>query len=119
MKGKNTFTTEEISELRKLIMKRQNASCDEQKRIRNKMRAIGFYGKDDWGILDCQLSDLDALIKREQIRVVGMLPDTLKICLKTQMEHVMKNSIIRGIDFKTIENLQQAGFVGFIPIADL
>lgn len=36
MKGKNTFTTEEISELRKLIMKRQNASCDEQKRIRNK-----------------------------------------------------------------------------------
>ena len=31
----------------------------------------------------------------------------------------MKNSIIRGIDFKTIENLQQAGFVGFIPIADL
>ena len=119
MKGKNTFTTEEISELRKLIMKRQNASCDEQKRIRNKMRAIGFYGKDEWGILDCQLSDLDALIKREQIRVVGMLPDTLKICLKTQMEHVMKNSIIRGIDFKTIENLQQAGFVGFIPIADL
>ena len=31
MKGENTFTTEEISELRKLIMKRQNASCDEQK----------------------------------------------------------------------------------------
>ena len=48
-----TFTTEEISELRKLIMKRQNASRDEQKRIRSKMRAIGFYGKDDWGIFDC------------------------------------------------------------------
>ena len=37
-----------------------------------------LYGRDDWGILDCQLSDLDALIKRGQIRVVGMLPDTLK-----------------------------------------
>ena len=80
------------------------------------MRAIGFYGWDDWRIRDCQLSDLDALIKRGQIRVVEMLPDTREICLNPKMEPVMKNSIIRGIDFKTIENLQQAGFVGFIPI---
>lgn len=83
------------------------------------MRAIGFYGWDDWRIRDCQLSDLDALIKRGQIRVVEMLPDTREICLNPKMEPVMKNSIIRGIDFKTIENLQQAGFVGFIPITDL
>jgi len=70
MKGKNVFTTKEIAELRVLITKRQHASRDEQKKIRHRMRAIGFYGQDDWGIHDCQLSDLDALIKNEQIIVV-------------------------------------------------
>lgn len=70
MKGKNVFTSAEIAELRALITKRQHASRDEQKKIRRRMREIGFYGQADWGIHDCQLSDLDALIKSGQIKIV-------------------------------------------------
>ena len=33
------------------------------------MRSIGFYGGDDWGIFDCQESDLDRLIDSGLIKV--------------------------------------------------
>mgnify|MGYP000759109784 FL=1 len=67
MKGKNKFTQEEVAELRKLLTKRPNVSKDEQKKIRHRMRLIGFYGQDDWGITNCRLSDLEALIESGQI----------------------------------------------------
>lgn len=70
MKGKSVFTIAEIALLRGLIAKRQNASRDEQKKIRSQMRAIGFYGRDDWGIQDCHLSNFDALIESGQIKIV-------------------------------------------------
>ena len=54
MKGKKEFTEQEIMELRMLIRERVKASRSDQKRIRNAMRSIGFYGRDDWGIVDCQ-----------------------------------------------------------------
>lgn len=70
LKGKNTFTQNEIDQLKDLIRQRVNAPRNEQKSIRNKMRRIGFYGKDDWGITDCQISDLDALIKSGEITII-------------------------------------------------
>lgn len=70
MKGKNTFTKSEIAELKQLINMRQNAPRDEQKRLRDRMRDIGFYGRDDWGIFDCQVSDLENLINSGNIRVI-------------------------------------------------
>ncbi len=70
MKGKNVFTAAEADQLRDLIKKRPHASRDEQKKIRNQMRAIGFYGRDDWGIQDCHLSDFEALIQSGQIKIV-------------------------------------------------
>ena len=58
MKGKNIFTKQEIEELNRLITLRTRADRTTQKHIRNKMREIGFYGRDDWGINDCQIADL-------------------------------------------------------------
>ena len=60
MKGKNTFTAKEISDLKQLIRMRVNADRDAQKKIRRIMRSIGFYGS-DYGIVDCQVSDLEGL----------------------------------------------------------
>ena len=60
MKGKNTFTAKEISYLKQLIRMRVNADRDDQKKIRRIMRSIGFYGS-DYGIVDCQVSDLEGL----------------------------------------------------------
>ena len=70
MKGKNTFTAKEISALKQLIRMRVNADKDDQKKIRRIMRSIGFYGS-DYGIVDCQVSDLEGLIRSGVIKVIG------------------------------------------------
>ena len=70
MKGKNTFTQYEIEQLKALIKERIQAPRDKQKQIRAKMRAIGFYGGDDFGIKDCQLSDFENLIESGRIKVL-------------------------------------------------
>lgn len=73
MKGKNTFTAKEISDLKQLIRMRVNADRDDQKKIRRIMRSIGFYGS-DYGIVDCQVSDLEGLIRSGMIMVIGGKP---------------------------------------------
>lgn len=77
MKGKNTFTAEEISDLKQLIRMRVNADADDQKKIRRIMRRIGFYGS-DFGVFDCQVSDLEGLIRSGMIKVIGGKPVSAK-----------------------------------------
>ena len=78
MKGKKVFNVAEINLLKSLIRQRNNADRAKQKSIRNQMRAIGFYGRDDWGINDCQVSDLENLIASGQIRVIGAAPSPVQ-----------------------------------------
>ena len=73
MKGKNTFTAMEIYYLKQLIRMRVNADRDDQKKIRRIMRSIGFYGS-NYGIVDCQVSDLEGLIRSGMIKVIGGKP---------------------------------------------
>ena len=77
MKGKDKFTSAEILELRELIAERQNASRNYQKQLRNRMRKIGFFGRDDWGIIDCTLEDLDELIDTERIKIIDKMTSTI------------------------------------------
>ena len=77
MKGKDKFTSAEILELRELIAERQNASRNYQKQLRNRMRKIGFFGRDDWGIIDCTLEDLDELIDTERIKIIDKITSTI------------------------------------------
>jgi hypothetical protein len=70
MKGKDTFTSATIDELIGLIELRNMTQSSGQKTIRQKMRDIGFYGKDDWGIVDLQVADLNSLIFSGRIKVV-------------------------------------------------
>jgi hypothetical protein len=70
MKGKAKFTSAEIAALEFLIRLRIKTPSSGQKTIRDKMRKIGFYGKDDWGITDMQVSDLNRLITSGRIKVV-------------------------------------------------
>lgn len=71
MKGKNIFTKQEFEELKYLISQRLKADKSRQKIIRNKMRAIGFWGRDDYGIIDCHISDLESLVRTGIIKVIG------------------------------------------------
>lgn len=70
MKGKNIFTRREADEIRALIRERNNADASKQKGIRAKMRRLGFYGKDDWGIVDCKLDDFEQLIRSGLIKIL-------------------------------------------------
>ena len=63
MKGKNEFTQIEINEIVALIRKRCSAPQSEQTKIRNKMRRIGFYGGDDFGVNDMTEEKFYSLIK--------------------------------------------------------
>lgn len=63
MKGKNEFTQIEINEIVALIRKRCSAPKSEQTNIRNKMRRIGFYGGDDFGVNDMTEEKFYSLIK--------------------------------------------------------
>lgn len=76
-KGKNTFTTEEIALIKKYIQERVKTEPSAQKWIRAKMRKIGFYGS-DFGIHDCQVSDLEGLIRSGRIKVIGGKPVSAK-----------------------------------------
>jgi hypothetical protein len=71
LKGKNLFTKQEINQLKELIKKRVISSRSEQKRLRDTMRSIGFYGRDNWGIVNLQLHHLDSLINSGSIKVIS------------------------------------------------
>ena len=72
MKGKNIFTQSEIERLKELIRRRtMSTSKSEKKKLRDAMRKIGFYGRDDFGITDCQVTDLERLISDGRIKVIG------------------------------------------------
>ena len=70
MKGKNEFTQNEINEIVALIRKRCSTSTPQkkQKQIRDKMRRIGFYGRDDFGISDMTEEKFYGLIESKKIR---------------------------------------------------
>lgn len=79
MKGKKSFSLAELKRLEELIILRNNAPSSEQKSIRQKMRNIGFYGKDDWGITDLQISDLKSLIELGRINIFGAVTTSMGI----------------------------------------
>jgi hypothetical protein len=62
MKGKNSFTTEEIKLIKQLIDKKVVATKSEQKVIRDKIRDIGFYFSSYSSKKGYTIVDLDELI---------------------------------------------------------
>lgn len=91
MKGKNQFTQAEMDRLRELIRKRVKADKTTQKSIRREMRNIGFYGRDDFGIINLQESDLDRLIREKRITVIES-PATPAKKIQTPQTPVFRNA---------------------------
>lgn len=46
MKGKNTFTQSEVNQITELIEKKLKANKEDQKKIRDKIRSLGFYSSE-------------------------------------------------------------------------
>lgn len=73
MKGKNVFSISEYHQLISLIKERVNTiDRNDQKRIRDKMRKIGFYGGDDFGVIDMNVEKFENLIRTGQIKIIGL-----------------------------------------------
>jgi len=71
MKGRNRFTADEISRLKSYIRQKQSAPAGEQKRWRDKMRALGFCISDfQSGSEGFSDRDFDRLIERGAVEVV-------------------------------------------------
>lgn len=70
MKGKSAFTLDEVAELRRLIDLRVKSERSAQKLLRDRMREIGLYGRDDWGITDMKPEDFESLITSGRIVVI-------------------------------------------------
>ena len=119
MKGKNLFKPEEIDRLRELIRLRVMADKTTQKRIREEMRKIGFYGRDDFGITDLQESDLDRLIREKRITIIGSSATPAKRIQNPQ------TPILGNAKFDAAVSIDSQGIEGklvratFIPVYEL
>lgn len=125
MKGKKEFTATEAAAIRELLKELRNSPRNGQKTIRSKMRRMGFYMRDDWGLHDCRSSDFDALVKSGLIKIVGPAGCESSWVIPGMQPHRTEPARKRNTgtaakpEFATPEDLRKAGFTGFIPVADL
>lgn len=71
LKRKNTFTTIEIDNIRKLIREKNEVSSEKQRSIRAKIRNMGFYYSDfSSSKHGYTVEDFDSIIKSGQITIV-------------------------------------------------
>jgi len=68
---KTTFTKNEYNELKKLISKKVLADRNEQKKIRNSIRKIGFHFSDFSSKKGYDISDLENLVRLGEIKIQG------------------------------------------------
>ena len=70
MKGRSTFTKLEASEIRRLLTEKQTADRDTQKRVRGRLRTLGFYISDfSDDIQGFTASDFNRLVDRGTISI--------------------------------------------------
>jgi len=71
MKHRNTFTQVELNRLHDLIQEKQNTYGKEgQKRLRDRMRSIGFYISDYPKVRDFGVGDFNQLIRSGLVKVI-------------------------------------------------
>ena len=71
MKGKSWFTQDEWNQIKLLIEQKLVASSDEQKIIRDRIRAIGFYFSDFSNKKGYTVQDVEELVRSERITIVS------------------------------------------------
>lgn len=70
MKGKKSFTRSEAEKIKSLINRKVRSSKYDQKRIRDEIRAIGFYFSDFSNEKGYKVTDFEKLIISQQIKIV-------------------------------------------------
>ncbi len=73
-RGRTTFTADEFRRIRELVRERETADVTKQKGIRQKIRDIGLYWREVASGVDYTVANLDALVSRGILKVVGQKP---------------------------------------------
>ena len=121
MKGKSIFTKKEADEIIALITQKLKASASEQKKIRDKIRKLGFYAS-DFGIGGgYTVADFKKVVK-----IVGENSPELIQSPKPQKKPTeIKNKFIEpsnnSLNFEsdTQDELKQNGFKGFKTVSEI
>lgn len=121
MKGKSEFSVTEAAQIEMLIEQKLRATSNEQKKIRNKIRALGFYAT-DWGIG----SGYTVADFRRVVKVLGnddksffQPPISKSIVSQTKSEDITNNiydTINLNHNKPIIPQLNELGFKGFVTI---
>lgn len=118
MKGKDIFTSAEIKKLEELIAARTKVSCSsEQKKIRSKMRKIGFYGS-DFGIIDMTVDKFHGLIESGRIKISDSVQAGAPQSENSGRENTVSHSIVENCaDMHEVERALVKG--DFVPVNEL
>lgn len=103
MKGKREFTEDEANKIRNLIKQKLLASKNEQKGIRNKIRALKFFFSDFSDKKGYTVDDFNQLIKSGQIRIIKGTNHPINDTNKIVKEPPIKTEIDSKISRKDIE----------------
>ncbi|MCP2038173.1 hypothetical protein [Chryseobacterium sp. HSC-36S06] len=123
MKGKSIFTKAEAEQIEALIEQKLKADSSKQKGIRQKIRNLGFYAKDDFKITGgYTVADF-----RKVVTIVGQrAPEALKPATKIQQKPTeIKSELpepsksILNFENEILDELKSYGFKGFRTIAEL
>ncbi len=112
---KTTFTKSEYAELKKLISKKVLADGSEQKRIRDKIRKIGFHYSDFSSKKGYNVSDLEELLRDKQIKVIGNIAPEIKS--KPIAQKAVKNVNTSHLKSNLV-SLDKMAFQNFIELSD-
>ncbi|WP_313492334.1 hypothetical protein [Sphingobacterium multivorum] len=124
MKGKSIFTKLEALAIAKLIEQKCNASSDKQKRIRSKIRTLGFYTS-DFGLGNgYTVNDFRRVVKiieTKDAALVDQAPIKTVLNEKT-INPILQNSLeMLSLNYAEdiITQLRDLDFQGFVTISQL
>lgn len=87
-KGRNTFTSKEIEIIKKLVGKKQSASTNEQKTIREQIRNLKFYYSDFSNKKDFSIESIDKLISTGKIVITDNISTFVENTLPEKVENL-------------------------------
>lgn len=104
MKGKAEFYITEINEIKELVKQKELASNSEQKKLRSKIRRLGFYYSDFSAKKEnYNLNNIEALLNNGLIKIIGS-----EIILNHNIENIKEKSFEKNIlNFKNNRNISE------------
>ena len=121
MKGKSIFTKKEADEIIALITQKLKASASEQKKIRDKIRKLGFYASDfgiGGGYTVADFKKVAKILEQNSPELIQSLKPQKKLT-EIKNKFIEPSSALLNFDSDTLDELKQNGFKGFKTVSEI